>query len=60
MMAPARLALAGAFLLCEGPVTGGPGAGPRRVTATLRPPGSSPQALWWLTGRHPEATLRLP
>src|ERR1035437_9086571 len=33
--------------------------GPRRVTATPRPPWSHPQAIWWPTGRHPEATLRL-
>ena len=34
--------------------------GPRRVTATPRPPRGHPEAIWWLTGRHPEATLRLP
>src|ERR1035437_2562620 len=31
-----------------------------RVTATPKPPWSHPQAIWWPTGRYPEATLRLP
>jgi hypothetical protein len=30
-----------------------------RVEATLRPPRGYPEAIWWPTGRHPEATLRL-
>jgi hypothetical protein len=26
----------------------------------FKPPSGHPQAIWWPTGRHPEATLRLP
>jgi hypothetical protein len=37
-----------------------PGQRTPAITATPRPPGSYPQAIWWLTGRHPEATPRLP
>ena len=32
----------------------------RSIRATLRLPRGHPEAIWWLTGRHPEATPRLP